>query len=99
VFFWRPAIDRYFSYNVYLLANKLMMINTQCLKIDKQHVQKSFNIVIYVQAKARLTKTKVETIAYIPMVSIHVSQEMRHKFCRSFAVHISKSIYNIHEAW
>jgi len=22
VFFWRPAIDRYFSYNVYLLANK-----------------------------------------------------------------------------
>jgi len=40
--------------------------------MDKQHVQKSFNIVIYVQAKARLTKTKVETIAYIPMVSIHV---------------------------
>jgi len=26
VFFWRPAIDRYFSYNVYLLANKLMMM-------------------------------------------------------------------------
>ena len=26
MFFWRPAIDRYFSYNVYLLANKLMMM-------------------------------------------------------------------------
>lgn len=89
------------SYNKHRNASIRRIINTQCLKIDKQHVQKSFNIVIYVQAKARLTKTKVETIAYIPMVSIHVSQEMRHrpKLCRSFAVHISKSIYNIHEAW
>ena len=32
VFFWRPAIDRYFSYNVYLLANKLMML---CWLIDE----------------------------------------------------------------
>ena len=87
------------SYNKHRNASIRRIINTQCLKIDKQHVQKSFNIVIYVQAKARLTKTKVETVAYIPMVSIHVSQEMRHKFCRSFAVHMSKSIYNIHEAW
>ena len=30
VFFRRPAIDRYFSYNVYLPANKLMMMTHLC---------------------------------------------------------------------
>ena len=41
LFFWRPAIDTYFSYNVYLPANKLMMMmTTSCRRTDSDSRQR-----------------------------------------------------------
>ena len=38
MFFWRPAIDRYFSYNVYLLANKLLMMIDFLFDFNRNYV-------------------------------------------------------------
>jgi len=75
VFFWRPAIDRYFSYNVYLLANKLMMMmmilsllyvekfTSFCQVLKKMHKKKigSFFLPHGVQQRIMLYKRALQS--------------------------------------